>query len=293
MSACATVETGDIMPGRKAQARKAAEAANGVRWCLGAAYEPHIRTQDVRSSGRKSRFTYHGRPIHTLSDLEVRAFRHFQWDLAVFGIEEQYYLEIEDTVRIAEEAGARHPTDPGTSVLFEMSTDLVIYCRADRGDRRIARSIKYAKDLELGSATTSKESRRIENILGKLEIERRYWAERNVPWAVLTEHELSEVRQRNIEHMLGSELDASRPDGFWQDAANRVCDVLVAGDGSTVVELQRLLHNDGSLDAADFMACFRHLCATRQLVFDMEEKFSLVRPVSDFAFAKPPLKLVA
>lgn len=274
-------------------ARKAAEAAKGARWRLGDAYEPHIRAQDlVRGRGKKSRPKYQGREMHLLSDLEVRACVHFQWELSVVGIEEQYYLEVEDTVRIAEEAGARHPMEIGTDQPFEMTTDLVIYYRTDRGERRLARAIKYSKDVELGLAETDAERRHVAGVLEKLEIERRYWAERDVHWAVLTERELSEERQRNIEYLLKSELDRARPDGFWQEAADRVCAALVAGDGARVVDLQRELDADGVLGEADFTETVRHLCATRQLAFDMEKRFSLLRPVSDFTFVAPALKLV-
>lgn len=273
-------------------ARKAAEKAGGARWRLGDDYQPHIRAQDVRSRGRKSRPKYQGRELHLLSDLEVRAFVHFQWEQAVVGIEEQYYLEVEDTIRIAAEAGARHPLEIGTDKPFEMTTDLVIYFRSERGERRIARAVKYSKDIELGLAETAAERKHVAGVLEKLEIERRYWAERNVHWAVLTERELSEERQRNIEWLLKSSLDRGRPDGFWQQAADRVCAALVAGDGARVVDLQRELDADGVLAEADFTEILRHLCATRQISFDMEGKFSLLRPVSDFVFAAPALKLV-
>lgn len=282
------------MASRTGAAKKAAEVAQGARWCLGDAYEPHLRTQDVRSSGRKSRPKYQGREMHLLSDLEVRAFRHFQWEPLVFGIEEQYYLEVEDTVRIAGEAGASHPMKIGTDEPFGMTTDLVIYHRAERGERRIARAVKYSKDLELGLAETPAERRKVAHTLEKLEIERRYWAERNVHWAVLTERELSEERQRNIEWLLGSELDCSRPEGFWQQAADRVCDALVAGDGARLIDLQRELSTDDRVDEADFTAIVRHLCATRQMAFDMERRFELLRPVSDFVFSSSTsLKLAA
>jgi len=251
---------------------------------MGDAYEPLHRVQDVRSSGRKSRPPYQGRVVHLLSDLELRAFRHFQWERAVFGIEEQFYLEIEDTVRIAGEAGARHPMRIGTNEPFEMSTDLVIYYNSERGPKRIARQIKYAKDLELGQAEPGRERNKVEHVLEKLEIERRYWSERNVHWAVLTERELTDVRTRNIEYLLDSELDASRPQGFWDVAMARVRGSLVKGDGLRAVDLARRLETDGALAEADFVSCLRHMCATRQLDFDMEVKFDTDRPANDFQF---------
>lgn len=281
------------MTKRTGLARRNAERAGDARWCMGDAYEPLHRVQDVRSSGRKSRIPYQGRVVHLLSDLEVRAFRHFQWEQAVTGIEEQFYLEIEDTTRIAAEAGARHPLVIGTGEPFEMSTDLVVYYETADGPRRLARQMKYSKDLELGDAAPGRERTSIELRLEKLEIERRYWAERNVHWAVLTERELTEARTRNIEHLLGSELGAGRPQGFWDVAMGRVRDALVKGDGLRAVDLARRLETEGVLDEGDFRTALRHLCATRQVAFDMETLFDLDRPANDFEFVVPEQRLAA
>ena len=285
------------MAARTGLARRNAERVGAQRWCMGADYEPLLRAQDVRSAGRKSRPAYHGRVVHFFSDLEQRAFSHFRWEPDVFVIEEQYYLEVEDTVRIAAEAGARHPLVIGKAVgeaePFAMSTDLVVYFRHGAGERRLARQIKYSKDIELGLATTPKRRREIERTLVKLEIERRYWAERNVDWAVMTEHELSAVRTANIEGLLDFRLEAGRPHGFWHDALQRVRDSLAVGDGLRMVDLQRDLDGAGVVDAADFTACVKHLCAIRELEFDMEVKFDLLRPVSDFWFAGMPLRMAA
>lgn len=278
-------------------ARKAARDAKGARWCLGDAYVPHLKVQDVRSSGRKTRRKYQGREVHLLSDLELRAFVHFQWEPKVFGIEEQYYLEIEDTTRIAAEAGARHPRKVGTKnaaeELFEMTTDLVVYYRTERGEeRRIARQIKYLKDLELRADQSARKRNEVMHTLEKLEIERRYLAERNVHWAVLTEADLTEVRTRNIEHLIDFELDANRPDGFWRDALDRVCEAVAGGEGLRMVDLQRGLEADSVLDPADFTACIDYLCAKRHLTFDMERPLRMLRPVSDFQFSSPSLRVV-
>lgn len=281
------------MTKRTGLARRNAERAGEARWHMGADYEPLHRVQDVRSSGRKSRLPYQGRVVHLLSDLEVRAFRHFQWEQAVFGIEEQFYLEIEDTTRIGTEAGARHPLVVGTSEPFEMSTDLVVYYHTEDGPRRLARQMKYAKDLELGDAAPGRARHSVELRLEKLEIERRYWAERNVHWAVLTERELSQARTRNIEHLLGSELDAGRPQGFWDSAMDRVRDALVKGDGLRAVDLARRLETDGFLDEGDFRTALRHLCSMRQVAFDMETLFDLDRPANDFEFVVSDLRRAA
>ena len=73
-----------------------------------------------------------------------------------------------------------------------------------------ARTLKYAKDLES------------QRTLEKLEIERRYWARRNIDWAIVTEHEVSRVLARNIQKLhkhLTIEDRVALPEAIIQEAA--------------------------------------------------------------------------
>lgn len=261
---------------------------------MGAAYEPLLHVQDVMfSNGERDRLPYQGRVVHLLSRLEQRAFWHFRWDQSVTGIEEQYYLELDDTTRIAQDAGARHPLlRPMQDGPSPMSTDLVIYYDNGTGPGRMARQMKYSADFELGE-TTGRARQKVEHVIEKLEIERRYWAERNVDWQILTERELSEARADNIRHFLDFELDPRRPHGFWTDALERVRDAIVGGDGLRLVDLAQRLDELGVLDHADFTACVRHMVNTRQLQFDMDVPYEQMRPVSDFSFVEEPTRLAA
>lgn len=271
-----------------------AERAGGRRWCLGDAYEPLHHVQDVmKSNGERARFPYQGRIMHLLSRLEQRAFWHFCWDPSVTGIEEQYYLELDVTTRIANEAGASHPLmRPRQDEPFPMSTDLVVYHHTSTGPARIARQIKYSKAFELGEVD-DRDRRKAEHVIEKLEIERRYWAEQNVDWQVLTERELSAARAENIRHCLAVELDPRRPHGFWTDAIERVRDAIAGGDGLLLVHLAQRLDEQGVLDHADFGICVRHMVKTRQLEFDMNEPYDQMRPASDFHFVEHPARLAA
>lgn len=273
------------MVAKAVKRRDSSKPKGADRWCLGADYVPALRVHDVPSAGQASRLAYGGRTVHLLSALERCAFRTFQWQPEVFGIEEQYGLDLERTLSIAEEIGVKHPTVRGKSEPVVMTTDLVVYYRVEDGERRIARSIKPSEELEHGLAHDDRMRQKISRTIEKLEIERRYWEELGVGWAVLTENELPTTRTMTIEHLLDFELDGERPHGFWQDAADRIREALIGGDGARVSDLQRELHAAGLVDVADFTSCFRHLCASRQLEFDLDCRFSLDRPVSDFRFA--------
>src|SRR5258707_13105969 len=58
--------------------------------------------------------------------LEWAFFLVFEAKEHVVDIREQYRLDLEITSAIADQLGIRHPTHPGTNILFDMTTDLVI-----------------------------------------------------------------------------------------------------------------------------------------------------------------------
>lgn len=251
---------------------------------MGADYEPAIKTHQVPSLGRVTRFNSGGRTAHVLSDLETRVFKHYKWDCKEFDTQEQVALDQETTVQIAKDMNVRHPTAAG-NVLVTMTTDLVVYFHGPHGECRVARSVKYSKDLDLAGASTDRMRTKVMGTLEKLEIERRYWEIHGVPWALITEKDVSKERGKNIELLLNTKLDDDKPEGYWHDAIRAVCERLTDSDGATLGELQRELAEKMLLPANEFTDCLRAMCRDRQLVFDMDRLFELSRPCSDFQFA--------
>lgn len=132
----------------------------------GSEYKPWLNIHDVPSLGRSSRIIgWKSKRIHHfLSDLETNYFLLLEWSDKVVDIREQISLRtIEETIQIAEELNIKHPTDPKTKNLIVMTTDFLITIKDKDRNIDIARTCKYAKDLD--------DYRTIE----KLEIERRYW----------------------------------------------------------------------------------------------------------------------
>ena len=160
----------------------------------GANYLPWLFIHDVPSKGRSWRRKgwKTGRPHHLLSDLEDDYFLIQEWDSAVTDIREQYpLLPLEETLAIAEECGirhpgVRHPMKSGEYIPVVMTTDFVITISEGLDSFDRARTIKYAQDLQS------------QRTLEKLEIERRYWARRNIDWAIVTEREISRVFAQNV-----------------------------------------------------------------------------------------------
>src|SRR5271165_5097213 len=95
----------------------------------GATYHPWLTVQDVPSTGFSQQLDgwKTGRVHHLLSTLELAAFYHAEWSLAVVDIREQYPLfELEETQAIADRCGVRHPSHPQAHTPLVMTTDLLL-----------------------------------------------------------------------------------------------------------------------------------------------------------------------
>ena len=85
---------------------------------------------------------------------------------------------------IAEGLGIKHPTRPGGGTII-MTTDILV----TKGGELEAYAVKPESEL------------RNERTLEKLDIERAYWKDRNVPWTLLTERQMPAAVVRNLEWM--------------------------------------------------------------------------------------------
>jgi hypothetical protein len=137
-------------------------------------YQPWLTVRDLPSAGRSHRVWgfQTQRTHHLLSDLELAVFLLFDWNPTVIDIREQFPLRLDETRELAEKAGIRHPEVGGQIQI--MSSDFLV--DTNKPDLlRMAIQVKASSDLS--------DPRTIE----KLELERRYWAMKQVPWFLLTE----------------------------------------------------------------------------------------------------------
>ncbi len=156
-------------------------------------YKPWLTVRDVPSEGRSHRIFGHitHRTHHLLSDLELATFLLLQWRNLTIDIREQFPLDLTITKLICEKARIKHPERHG--VLQFMSSDFLVSSRD---------SIHPAFAIQVKPSTALKEARTIE----KLEIERRYWLEKEIPWYLVTEKEISVDVFRNIEWLYNLQI---------------------------------------------------------------------------------------
>ena len=156
----------------------------------GASYKPYIKTREVPSTGTgrilKDKIT--GRQMHLLSQAEVYTYYLLRWDDAVVDIREQYPLELEDTLKIADHLGYKHPHDRKTS----MTTDFLVTYREKDGTKTYkAYSVKASKEILQNDRTV--EIQRIEMA---------YWNLKGIPFEIVFKEDMNRIKVGNIEAVM-------------------------------------------------------------------------------------------
>ncbi len=246
--------------------------AKNARWIkegrgrgLGANYKPWLTVRDVPSEGRSHRVFGHltHRTHHLLSDLELATFLLLQWRESSTDIREQFPLDLSITKRLCEDAGVRHPSVQGVSQL--MSSDFVV-STSDNNNALFALQVKHSSSLE--------DTRTIE----KLEIERRFWLEKQTPWYLVTEKEIPKVVFKNIEWLYslqGNELELEEELRLFELYLKRVAE----NPQLTIIDLCKQLDASYSLELGESLFQLRLLLARRYFHFDITVPFISLRCV--------------
>jgi len=229
----------------------------------GADYLPWITVRDLGSRGRSHRiFGYTTqRTQHLLSDLELAVFLIIEWNNTTTDVREQFPLRLEDTKALAIEAGIKHPNLYGVDQI--MSSDFLVNTN-NPNCLKFSLQAKYAKDLQ--------DPRTVE----KLELERRYWQSKSVPWQVVTEKEIPKVVFQNINWLypaqrneIENERLLSRME-FYRGA-------LLAKDNPTIIELTRKLDSAYNMELGESLLELRQLMAQRYFKFDIFIPFNKLK----------------
>lgn len=250
----------------------------------GKTYKPWLEIHDVSSRGRSSRVPSQktGRIHHMLSDLERGLLLLLDWADSVTDIREQFPLDRDETRALAEAMGIRHPLDTASRVDIVMTTDFLVDIKAEVGIRECAYSVKPAS--ELGSKRT----------LEKLEIERRYWARRDVTWKLVTDRDLPKARIQNLHdlHELKTLDGVKKPHpNYWRDRCERLLAALRTVQGGTIQQFVKGLEASPGFSHGEPMTVIRHLAANKILIFDLDEPFSASWPIDRLEISARPATL--
>lgn len=237
----------------------------------GKLYKPWVTNQSFSSEGRTSRiFGWRTERMQFLaSDHETRYFYILEWSDIVTDIREQYPLiDYKETVSIADSLGIKHPRDDVSGVQYVMSTDFLITVMVNGKEKYLARTIKTTEDLE------------DPRVIEKFEIERRYWENRNIDWAIVTENDISKQFARNVEWIHSAykledsyELTEKQIEGI----TSTIKDMVLSSDLS-VTEITDYVDSEMNFDEGTALYIIRHLIAHKIIEVDIDQKINLNKP---------------
>jgi len=237
-------------------------------------YRPWLTIQDVASSGRVHRLKgwKTGRIHHLLSDLERDYFFLLDWADNVIDIREQFPLNREKTIKIAEEKGIKHPLDNQTQTPIVMTTDFLITIRENTEIKYLARTIKPSEKLM--------DKRTIE----KFEIERRYWEDEKSDWGIVTELDIPKNYARNIslihEHFILNDEEVQLAHMFYEELYQSKLSVL---EEARIFDEKYLLGKGASL------SLFKYLLAHKYIKMDMNNEINFQIPATELHFTEESL----
>jgi TnsA endonuclease N terminal/TnsA endonuclease C terminal len=263
--------------GQQAQQRRSKEG-RGVG--TGADYTPYLLIHDVPSEGLVSRVWgwKTNRVHHLLSRLELKLFYTLEWRQDVFDIREQFPLDRDETLAIADRLGVRHPRDPKTKDYIVMTSDFVITVRKGFGREEQIRTVKYEDDSEK------------ERVKEKLEIERVYWeVVRGLDWGVVTEKDVDATLAANVEWVHGHR-EVERLIPLTPGDVARIEATLtprVAQGGFRLRDLTNECDSVLGFDPGTSLGVVRHLIANRRWEVDMSKR--IMPPLPLVLTAEPAL----
>lgn len=236
-------------------------------------YKPWLYIREVPSLGRshiKQSATV-GRAHHLLSDLEEIFFLHVDFSPHFVDIREQFPLfPREETAKLAADLSIKHPAICGSNIV--LTEDFLLTSR-DASMPYQALQVKYAKELN------------DERVREKLELQRRYFTCRGIPWRLITERDFSTVVIRNLKWLRKGALE------IFPEATTATFKEHIKKPQSTGILRDAIIRagDRADLDKAQAALMFQRLVWTHEIELDMNVLIDLSMPFSstDIRVADP------
>jgi len=226
-------------------------------------YKPWLTVRDVPSNGRSHRIFGHKsqRIHHFLSDLELAVFFVLEWHQDTEDIREQFPLRTEDTLALANDLGISHPSYRGVPHI--MTSDFVVNTTNAQRSKFVLQA-KYSEALQ--------DARTIE----KLELERRYWLQKSVPWMLITEKDIPNIVFQNISWLYPAqreELDAET----IQELVAMYAHHFNRAPSKSLIDIAKQLDAAYALPAGQSLLEIRQLLAKRCFLFDIFNPYTALK----------------
>ncbi|WP_239482764.1 TnsA endonuclease N-terminal domain-containing protein [Paraburkholderia sp. C35] len=174
-----------------------------------------------------------GRTIHTMSDIETRTLLALEWSARVTGVREQYPVDRDLTLEIADALKVTHPYYPGTNVPTVMTVDFLVDV-TDNGQTSF-------EAIDCKSSEEAEDPRSIE----KLQIMRVLFAGMDIPHRLVFDSTLPMQKIRNIEWIRGGILKSGEEEQYPGAIRER-----------SLIMAHELLHSTRNMPLSEYCAKF-------------------------------------
>jgi len=230
----------------------------------GVAYKPWLTVRDIPSQGRSHRLFGHKsqRTHHLFSDLELAVFLILEWQTDIMEIREQFPLQQEVTKELSTKHGIAHPSIRG--VPQYLSSDFLV--NSSRPDfPKFVLQVKYTSELAKP------------RVIEKLELERRYWEQKSVPWFLVTQKQISPVVIKNIDWLYSAQRD-SIPDESLVHRVSFYSYQFEKNPNMPVIGLAKMLDVNYEMPNGESLREIRQLLAQRFFTFDIHHEIHKLTP---------------
>ena len=168
-------------------------------------YQKEVRSLSLKvttfsSKGRATRiYGYKTKRIHHLqSDNQLRFFLLLEWTDLVKNIEENVELkDLEIVIDNVEDLRLDKFSDKETRQLYQLHTNFLVTTKRNNVEEQVAISVKALSEIERRT------------VIEKMEIERRFWKNKSIPFYVVTEKEINKQLVDNIKWVRETLIDKS------------------------------------------------------------------------------------
>lgn len=234
----------------------------------GVQYKPWLITQDFPSMGTATRVFSNktNRMHHFFSNTQLMFFYLLDWDKNVVDIREHYpLLGLNDVLGNTEDLRLDKFIDKKNNLPYIITTTFLISYMIKGKTNYAARSLKYAS--ELGKKITQE----------KLEIERRYWIEKDVDWGIVTNKDINMTKAKNIE-FLHSYIKLGSDNSNGIESVTELSEGLyirLKQESNSVNNILKKFDSDYDLEQGSSLSIFKYLLANRRIHVNMDKPITL------------------
>lgn len=221
------------------------------------------------SKGRATRiYGYKTKRIHHLqSDNQLRLFLLLEWNDMVKNIEENVELkDLEIVIDNVEDLRLDKFSDKETGQLYQLHTNFLVTTKRDNVEEKVAISVKALSEIERRT------------VIEKIEIERRFWKNKSIPFYVVTEKEINKQLVDNIKWVRETLIDKSIENK--RELAEHLYYFLQENKQEKLIDVLAKFDDNFVVKRGTSLFIFRYLIGIKEIALNMKKSIDLNEIIS-------------